>query len=85
MRLGVDFLVPYIEDRSMWPYGEDIVDWNEWPVAQPFLVLAWYHSKTVSGTEGTDRWFSLWESLEHFPEHAEVLRNLPLRNPLIWL
>lgn len=85
MRLGVDFLVPYIEDKSMWPYGEDIVDWNEWPVAQPFLVLAWYHSKTVSGTDGTDRWFRLWESLEHFPEHAEVLRNLPLRNPLIWL
>ncbi len=30
-------------------------------------------------------WYDTWLSLEHFPGTEEVLRNLPLRNPVIWL
>ena len=30
-------------------------------------------------------WYDTWASLEHFPQNEEVLRNLPLRNPLLWL
>lgn len=87
MRLGMRFLYPYLKDKGLWPYGPDIVDWDEWPVAQPSLVLAWYHSMTDPGWHETadGQWFRLWESLEHYPEHPEVLRNLPLRNPLIWI
>lgn len=87
MRLGIDFLVPYIADKESWPYGHDIVDWDQWPVAQPFLVLAWYHSVTSPqwGRKSDGQWFDMWKSLEHFPEHQEVLRNLPLRNPIIWI
>jgi hypothetical protein len=52
--------------------------WEEWPVAQPFLIFAYnfYLEKPL---------FDLWKNLEHFPLQEEVIRNLPVRNPLIWL
>jgi hypothetical protein len=28
---------------------------------------------------------ALWKSLDHAPEVEEVVRNLPVRNPIIWL
>ena len=30
-------------------------------------------------------WYDTWLSLEHFPQNEEVIRNLPLRNPVLWL
>ena len=30
-------------------------------------------------------WYDTWLELEHFPQTVEVLRNLPLRNPILWL
>lgn len=30
-------------------------------------------------------WFKTWKSLDHFPVVEEVIRNLPVRNPVIWL
>jgi hypothetical protein len=52
--------------------------WNNWPVAQPFLFFGWikYNNK---------EWFDTWKGLDHFPETEEVIRNLPIRNPLIWI
>jgi hypothetical protein len=52
--------------------------WDEWPVAQPFLVFG--------ANEFIEKqWFDTWSSLKHFPEVEEVIRNLPIRNPIIWL
>jgi len=78
MRLGMDFIVPYIRDKSTWPYGHDVLYWDEWPVRQPCLVFAGV---------AFDRkdYLDLWEPLEADPETFEVLRNLPLRHPLLWI
>ena len=78
MSKGIRFLLPYIQDKTSWPYGQDVMYWDEWPVAQPFLILAWRHF-------GTDEYYNTWRPLEHFPTNEEVIRNLPLRNPIIWL
>ena len=78
MSKGIRFLLPYIQDKTSWPYGQDVMYWDEWPVAQPFLILAWRHF-------GTDEYYNTWLPLEHFPTNEEVVRNLPLRNPIIWL
>jgi hypothetical protein len=51
---------------------------DNWPVAQPFLILG-------ANAFGNDAWLNTWKKLEHAPEVEEVLRNLPIRNPLIWL
>lgn len=52
--------------------------WEEWPVAQPFLLFG-------ANAYGEKKWFETWKSLDHEPEVVEVIRNLPIRHPLIWL
>lgn len=75
---AVEFMVPFVEDKNQWPYPHDVMYWNDWPVAQSFLVFAYSKSKNKS-------WLNLWKRLEHFPQTEEIIRNLPVRNPLIWL
>jgi hypothetical protein len=76
--LGIRFMFPYVQDKSKWPYNKDVMYWDDWPVAQPFLVF---------GAEafGNKEWFGIWKKGEHSPNVEEVIRNLPVRNPLIWI
>jgi hypothetical protein len=78
MQRGLDFIVPYIRDKSTWPYRQDVLYWDQWPVRQPCLLLAGV------AFERSD-YLDLWESLDADPETFEVLRNLPLRHPLLWV
>jgi hypothetical protein len=78
MKKGIEFLYPYIADKGKWPFAQDVMYWDQWPVAQPALVF---------GAEAFGRkdWLDTWKRLDHQPENAEVIRNLAVRHPLIWL
>ena len=78
IKKGIEFLHPYVKDKNKWPFQKDVMYWEEWPVAQPFLVFGAiaYQQK---------EWFNTWKELNHNPEVEEVLRNLPIRYPLIWM
>lgn len=78
IKKAIEFMFPYIQDKSKWPFKQDVMYWEQWPVAQPSLIF---------GAEqyGDKRWFATWQGLNHFPEVEEIIRNLPVRNPLIWL
>ena len=78
IKKGIEFLHPYIKDKRQWPFQKDVMYWEEWPVAQPFLVFGAmaYQQK---------EWFDTWKKLNHSPEVEEVLRNLPVRYPMIWM
>ncbi len=78
IKKGIEFLYPYIVDKNKWPRQHDVMYWENWPVAQPFLVF---------GAEAFDNkeWFNTWKQLDHSPTVEEVIRNLPVRHPLIWL
>jgi hypothetical protein len=78
MEKAIAFLYPYIEKKPGWPFPHDVMYWDEWPVAQPFLLFG---SLAFRQT----RWFDEWRILDHDPKNSEVLRNLPVRNPLIWI
>jgi hypothetical protein len=75
---GIDFMFPFVMNKSSWPYQPDVMYWDEWPVAQPFLLFASMGLKNQAYLE-------IWKTLEHFPVNDEVIRNLPVRNPIIWL
>lgn len=75
---GIAFLYPYVKDKSTWPYPKDVMYWSEWPVAQPFLLFG------AAAYNNTD-YYQLWLMLNHDPQVEEVLRNLPVRNPVIYL
>lgn len=78
IRKGIEFLYPFVKNKDAWPHKPDVMYWNNWPVAHPFLLF---------GAEalGERAWFDLWITLDHRPQVEEVVRNLPIRNPLIWL
>jgi hypothetical protein len=77
IKKGIEFLYPYVAEKSKWTYAKDVMYWEEWPVAQPFLVFG-------ACKFDNPQWFNTWSSLEHFPKVEEVIRNLPVRNPVIW-
>jgi hypothetical protein len=77
LRKGIEFLYPYVSDKSKWPYNHDVMYWDNWPVAHPFLIFGAYRF-------GVRSCFRTWKSLDHFPSNEEVIRNLPVRNPVIW-
>ncbi|MEN8117312.1 MAG: alginate lyase family protein [Bacteroidota bacterium] len=78
MHLGAEFLYPFVKDKASWPYNPDVMYWEEWPVRHPFLLFA---GKAYDKPE----YIETWKTLEGYPETREVLRNLPIRNPLLWL
>lgn len=78
MRLAMDFMLPYVMNKASWPYAHDVMFWEEWPVAQPSFLLAWM-------ALGDSKYYEAWKDYDHFPTNEEVIRNLPLRNPIIWL
>jgi hypothetical protein len=78
IRQGIAYLYPFVANKSSWPLKPDVMYWNDWPVAQPFLVFG-----AVSFKQS--EWFTTWKKLDHDPQVEEVLRNLPIRNPVIWL
>jgi hypothetical protein len=78
IKKGIEYLYPFVEDKSKWPFPKDVMYWEEWPVAQPFLVFG-------ANAYNNKQWLNTWEKLNHNPQVEEVIRNLPVRNPLIWL
>jgi hypothetical protein len=52
--------------------------WESWPVRSPALLFA--------GLRYRDRhYLDLWQRQETDPTDEEVLRNLPLREPTLWV
>jgi hypothetical protein len=78
IRKGISYLYPYLKDKSKWPFQQDVMYWDKWPVAQPALIFG---AEAYNQTE----WLNTWKTLEHDPTNEEVIRNLPVRHPLIWL
>jgi hypothetical protein len=78
IRKGIEFLFPYVKQKDKWPYAKDVMYWGEWPVAHPFLIVG-------ALTFKNEDWFDAWKNLDHHPKEEEVVRNLPVRNPIIWL
>ncbi|MEO3403099.1 alginate lyase family protein [Mucilaginibacter sp. CAU 1740] len=77
IKKGISYLYPFVADKSKWALKPDVMYWDNWPVAQPFLLFG-------ADTYHENNWFNTWKNLDHNPKVEEVIRNLPIRHPLIW-
>lgn len=77
LKKGMEFLYPYIKDKSTWPYHKDVMFYDDYPNRQSSLLFA-----AVAFKEA--KYLELWKSLDPDPVSEEVIRNLPIRQPLIW-
>jgi len=78
MALAVEFLYPFIKDKSDWPYQKDVMYFDLWPVRQPFLLFAGLAYKN-------QEYLDLWKTLDPDPDVQEIIRNFPIRQPLLWI
>ncbi len=72
------FLYPFLNDKSKWPYAHDVQHWESWPVRSPGLLfcgLACNHPEYIA----------LWRRLDPDPTDPEIIRNFPIRQPLLWV
>lgn len=74
---AIAFMAPYIADKSKWPFARDIEYFDGFPVRHPSLLF---------GARALDRsdWLRIWSSLNPDPAIGEVIRNFPVRQPLLW-
>jgi len=75
---AVDFMFPYIQDKSKWPYKQDVEYFNDLPNRQPSLLFAGLAYREA-------RYIALWRTLPPDPKTAEIIRNFPIRQPLLWV
>jgi hypothetical protein len=78
MAKAVAYMAPFIADKKSWPKPADVMYDKEWPVRQPSLLFA---GVALDKPE----YLALWKRLEADPTVEEVLRNWPVRQPLLWM
>lgn len=94
---GVAWLAPYVADKNLWlkevrkpasptaaqadskePIKPDVMYWDDWPVRQPCLIFG-------AIATGRTAWLETWKKLNPDPTVEEIVRNLPVRQPVLWL
>ena len=78
LRKLMEFMYPYIKNKAAWPYAHDVEHFDDFPVRNPALLF--------SGLAYDQRdYIALWKTLNPDPVVPEVIRNFPLRQPLLWV
>jgi hypothetical protein len=75
---AVDFMFPFIEDKSKWPYPHDVEYFDDLPNRQPSLLFAGLAYREP-------KYIALWRTLPAEPKTPEIIRNFPIRQPVLWL
>ncbi len=78
VRKAIEYIAPYIADKSQWPFNHDVMFWEQWPVRSPVLLFGGLAYREPA-------WLDTWKKLEANPTNDEVLRNLPIRQPVLWV
>ncbi len=78
LKKGMEYIYPFIVDKTLWPFAKDIFIWEEWPVRQSSLLFAGLAYKKPE-------YIDTFLKLPAQPSQQEVIRNLPVRHPVIWV
>jgi hypothetical protein len=75
---AVAFVFPYIKDKSKWPFAKDVEYFDDLPARRPSLLFA---GEALERPE----YIAVWKQLDPDPKVPEVIRNMPIRQPLLWM
>ncbi|HEU4389251.1 MAG TPA: alginate lyase family protein [Blastocatellia bacterium] len=75
---ALEFMFPFIADKSRWPHQPDVMYYEQWPVRHPSLLF---------GGLGLNRpsYIEVWRRLKPDPTVDETTRNYFIRQPVLWL
>jgi hypothetical protein len=78
MEIAVEFIHYYTKSKNEWPLEPDVDYWDELPGREPYLLLA------ALGYKNMD-FFNTWKNIPVKPLSHEGMRNLPMKNILLWI
>jgi hypothetical protein len=78
MRSAIAYHFPFIADRSLWPFRADAQHFEQLPARRISLLLT---ARTYQRPE----YAALWKSLPPDPAEPDILRTLPIHQPLLWV
>jgi hypothetical protein len=75
---AAEFIYPYVKDKSSWKWAKDIEHFDALPVRSPGLLFSGvaFHQQ---------KYIDLWKTLNPDPTDKEIIRNYPIRQPLLWV
>ena len=75
---GLNYMMPFLKDKSKWPGDKDVDHWKEQPEARQFMLFA-------AITNNDPKWFDLWKSLSknNYSDNNPI--SMMLKNPWIWM
>ena len=75
---AAEFIYPYLKDKAAWKWAKDVEHFEALPARSPGLLFAGiaFHDR---------RYIDLWKSLNPDPTEKEIIRNYPIRQPLLWV
>lgn len=74
---GFEFIIPYIQDKSKWPYPKDVSHFDDLPVRMQSVLFAGRALKN-------DKYIELWNKLNADYTDEELIRTYPMRQPILW-
>lgn len=78
LRASFAFMFPFIDNKTTWPFRHDVEYFDDLPVRQPSLLFAGL------AYERPD-YLRLWRRLNPQPKVPEIIRNHPVRQPILWM
>jgi len=78
MRKALAYMAPFIKDKGSWRLKPDVMYFDAWPVRHPSLLFG-------GRALGEPSYVALWRTLDADPTVDEVVRNYPVRQPLLWV
>ncbi len=61
LETALEFMYPYIKDKSTWPYQKDVMYFDDWPVRQPSLLFGGI-------AYNKEKYIELWKTLNPAPQ-----------------
>jgi hypothetical protein len=75
---AAEFIYPYLKDKGTWKWAKDVEHFDALPVRSPGLLFA-----GIACQE--QKYIDLWKTLNPDPADKEIIRNYPIRQPLLWV
>jgi hypothetical protein len=74
----MEFMVPYIRNKSTFPKPADVMYHDEWPMRHNSLLFG-------GVALGRPEYIALWKTLPADSNVEEVIRNFFIRQPVLWI
>ncbi len=75
---AAEFIYPYLKNKDEWKWAKDVQHFDSLPVRSPGLLF--------SGVAcNRSEYIDLWRTMNPDPTDREIIRNNPIRQPLLWV